>query len=53
MTKSKKIVRKPAGEKLWTIYTSGGEEMAQVHYRKEEISKLFPDATIKGTKVYL
>ncbi len=53
MAKTKKIVRKPASEKLFTIFTSGGEELAKVHYRKDEIVKLFPGATVKKDCVYL
>jgi hypothetical protein len=40
-------------EKKWEFFTSNGESMGKLTYTKLEIQELFPDATIKGTKVYL
>ena len=53
MAKAKKIVRKPVSEKLWTIFLSNGQDSFTVHYRKDEIGKLFPDARIIKDRVYL
>jgi hypothetical protein len=40
-------------EKKWEFFTSNGESLGKLTYTKLEIQELFPEATIKGTKVFL
>lgn len=53
MTTKVTKARKGSVEKQWQIYTSGGEKMAVLWFRKEEVVKYFPNAKIKKDCVYL
>lgn len=44
---------RPQSEKQWNFYTTGGEPLGKLWFKKDEIKENFPKAKVKGTNVYL